>query len=182
MYPHTTQVQFAFVTLQSFTICIFRSAPTLHTSRMNLKSSCLLLVFAIFSETVFARSLVHQEMHPAQNKLFMTQVIFSRVYKDSNICIVFAHIICMIKANLEYMKLTVKAIWEIIYQKGKGAFYQNVWPLTILKWFQDSRESSSALSRHLNVGVSPGTKLNNFRRILEELNLVKKKRRCTRQF
>ena len=34
--------------------------------------------------------------------------------------------------------------------------------MTILKWFQDSRESSSALSRHLNVGVSPGTKLNNF--------------------
>ena len=34
--------------------------------------------------------------------------------------------------------------------------------MTILKWFQDSREGSSALLRHLNVGVSPGTKLNNF--------------------
>ena len=113
MYPHTTQVQFAFVTLQSFTICIFRSAPTLHTSRMILKSSCLLLVVAIFSETVFARSLVHQEMHPAENKLFMTQVIFSWLYKDSQICIVvcfFANIICMIKATLECLKLTVEAI------------------------------------------------------------------------
>ena len=109
MYPHTTQVQFAFVTLQSFTICIFRSAPTLHTSRMILKSSCLLLVVAIFSETVFARSLVHQEMHPAQNKLFMAQVIFSRVPIYVKFYF-FAHIICMIKANLECMKLTAEAI------------------------------------------------------------------------
>ena len=128
--PCSTQFQFVFVTLQSFTICVcytskfynlhFQIRCQSHSSsilRMNL-NHIFLIVAIFFLESVFAKSLVQQKLYLPRNRPFTPQVYF---LKKASL------ILALLKADIKHSKST---FWSMLFP---WIDIRQTTPATILK-------------------------------------------------